>query len=451
MATLSSPGIGSGIDVRAIIEKLMTVEQQPLVKLNTRVVELKAQLSAYGSLKSSVSTFRDALDKLADLEKFKVFKATASDEAVAGVSASSTAARGVYNIEVLRIAENHRLAAGTAYNDTETTVIGTAGEVVEIAVGGAKFNVEFGGKTLAGIRDAINSAATNTGVTASILKDNAGYRLSLSANETGSAKALSLNFGLAADPLAMTVLNTDRDGSGGFTTADLDASVRLEGQFNITSSSNTLTETVQGVSIQLKKAGTTSITVDRDTSSVEASVQAMAKAYSDLVATMGKMRSQVLKSDSAGISSIESQMRSVLSQESQVDGPFSNAFEIGLSTQKNGSLALDAKILKSAMEKDYDGLARLFADPEQGLAKRMRTLADSFLETGAMLDGRQEGINNQIRQEETRKASIEQRLKIVEARLTATYNSLDGVVTRMTGTGNLLIQQLSGLTNLNNR
>lgn len=450
MATLSSPGIGSGIDVRAIIEKLMTVEQQPLVKLNTRVVELKAQLSAYGSLKSSVSTFRDALDKLADLEKFKVFKATTSDEAVASVSASSTAARGVYNIEVLRTAENHRLAAGTTYGNVDATVIGSAGEMMNISVGGAAFEIEFGGKTLAGIRDAINSSSENTGVTASILKDDVGYRLSLSSNETGSAKALTVTY-TGSDPLALSALNTDRDGSGGFTTADLDASVRLEGQFNITSSSNTLTETVQGVSIQLKKAGTTSITVDRDTSSVEASVQAMAKAYSDLVATMGKMRSQVLKSDSAGISSIESQMRSVLSQESQVDGPFSNAFEIGLSTQKNGSLALDTKILKSAMEKDYDGLARLFADPEQGLAKRMRTLADSFLETGAMLDGRQEGINNQIRQEETRKASIEQRLKIVEARLTATYNSLDGVVTRMTGTGNLLIQQLSGLTNLNNR
>lgn len=449
MATLSSPGLGSGIDVRGIIEKLMTVEKQPLMKISTRVVELKAQVSAYGSLKSSVSGFRDAIDKLADLEKFKVFKATSSDEAVASVSASSTAARGVYNIEVLRIAENHRLAAGTTYASTDA-IIGNAGEMMNISVGGSAFDVEIGGKSLAGIRDAINGASANTGVTASILKDDQGYRLSLSSNDTGSAKALTLSY-TGSDPFAMTTLNTDRDTSGGFTAADLDAAVRLEGQFTITSSSNTLSETVQGVAITLKKAGTVRIGVERDTSSVDQSAQAFVKAYNDLIATMSKMRSQTLKSDSAGLSTIESQLRSVLSQESSADGLFSNAFEIGLSTQKNGQLSLDSKILKSAMEKDYEGLANFFADGTQGLAKRLRNLADSFLETGALLDGRAQGLNNQIQAEERKKASLEQRLTVVEARLTRTYNSLDTVVSRMTGTGNLLIQQLSGLTNLNAR
>ena len=449
MATLSSPGLGSGIDVRGIIEKLMTVEKQPLMKISTRVVELKAQVSAYGSLKSSVSGFRDAIDKLADLEKFKVFKATSSDEAVASVSASSTAARGVYNIEVLRIAENHRLAAGTTYASTDA-IIGNAGETMNISVGGSAFDVEIGGKSLAGIRDAINGASANTGVTASILKDDQGYRLSLSSNDTGSAKALTLSY-TGSDPFAMMTLNTDRDTSGGFTAADLDAAVRLEGQFTITSSSNTLSETVQGVAITLKKAGTVRIGVERDTSSVDQSAQAFVKAYNDLIATMSKMRSQTLKSDSAGLSTIESQLRSVLSQESSADGLFSNAFEIGLSTQKNGQLSLDSKILKSAMEKDYEGLANFFADGTQGLAKRLRNLADSFLETGALLDGRAQGLNNQIQAEERKKASLEQRLTVVEARLTRTYNSLDTVVSRMTGTGNLLIQQLSGLTNLNAR
>jgi len=447
MATLSSPGLGSGIDVRSIIDKLMTLEKQPLVKLSTRVVELKAQVSAYGALKSSVSGFRDAIDKLADLEKFKVFKATASDEAVATVTASSTAARGVYNLEVVRVAENHRLAAGTTYAGTDA-IIGNAGEMMTIAVGGAAFDVEIGGKSLAGIRDAINGSSANTGVTASILKDDQGYRLSLSSNDTGSAKALTVSYS-AADAFALTTLNTDRDASGGFTAADLDASVKLEGQFTITSSSNTLSETVQGVSIKLKKAGTVQVNVDRDTSSVDQSAQAFVKAYNDLIATMSKMRSQTLKSDGAALGSIESQLRNVLSQESQAAGVFTNAFEIGLSTQKNGQLSLDSKIFKSAMEKDYEGLANFFADGTQGLAKRLRNLADSFLETGALLDGRTQGLNNQINREEAKKVALEQRLTLVEARLTATYNSLDSVVTRLTGTGNLLSQQLAGLRNLN--
>jgi len=447
MATLSSPGLGSGIDVSGIIDKLMSVEKQPLVKISTRVVELKAQVSAYGALKSSVSTFRDAVDKLADLDKFKVFKATSSAESVATVSASSTAARGVYNIEVLRVAENHRLAAATTYASTDT-VIGSAGEMMNISVGGAAFEIEAGGKSLAGIRDAINAATDNTGVTASILKDDQGYRLSLSSNDTGSAKALTVTY-TGTDPLALTTLNADRDASGGFTAADLDASVKLEGQYTITSSSNTLSETVQGVSITLKGAGTTQISTDRDTAAVSSAATSFVKAYNDLVATMKKMSGQTLKSDSAALSSIESQLRNVLSQQSVVDGVFKNAFEIGLSTQKDGSLTLDSKIFDSAMAKDYDGLANLFADGTQGLAKRMRNLADSFLDTGALLDGRTQGLNNQITQEEARKALLEQRLTVIESRLTATYNALDGVVTKMKSTNDLLTQQLAGLRNLN--
>jgi len=327
-------------------------------------------------------------------------------------------------------------------------VIGNAGEMMNIAVGGAAFEVEVGGKSLAGIRDAINAATDNTGVTASILKDDQGYRLSLSSNDTGSAKALSISYS-AIDPFALTTLNSDRDASGGFTSADLDASVKLEGQFTITSSSNTLSETLQGVSVTLKKAGAVQVNVERDASAVDQSAQDFVKAYNDLISTMSKMRSQTLKSDGAALGSIESQLRNVLSQESKVEGVFSNAFELGLSTQKNGQLSLDSKIFKSAMEKDYDGLANFFADGTQGLAKRLRNLADGFLETGALLDGRTQGLNNQITQEEAKKAALEQRLTVVEARLTATYNSLDSVVANLTATNNLLTQQLAGLRNLN--
>lgn len=450
MTTLSSPGIGSGIDVRGIIGKLMSVEQQPLLKINTRVVELKTQLSAYGALKSSVSGFRDAIDKLADPTRFKAFEATSSDEKVATASASSSAAKGVYTLNVLRIAENHRMAAGTTYANTDTAVLGTAGDRMTIAVGSAAFNVDFGGKTLGAIRDEINSAATNTGVTASILKDNVGYRLSLSSNGTGGDKAIGVTY-TGPDPFALQTLNADRDTSGGFTIADLNASVQLEGQFNITSSSNTLSETIQGVSITLQAAGTTTVKIDRDTASVEASVQSFVKAYSDLIGNLSKMRGQALKSDSSGLASIESQMRNVLSQQVDVEGSFNNAFEIGISTQKNGTLTLDSKVLNNAITANFDGLAKLFADPNQGLAKRLSSLATSFLDTGGMLDGRSQGLSNQISTEESKKALLEERLKIIEVRLTKQYNSLDLIVSRMQGSANLLTQQLSGLSNLNQR
>ncbi|MBI2802763.1 MAG: flagellar filament capping protein FliD [Gammaproteobacteria bacterium] len=441
MAALSSPGIGSGLDIGGIISKLMTVEQRPLVALGTHTVELQTQLSAYGSLKGAVSTFRDAVTQLSDLSKFKVYAATSSDKTIVDATASSTAARGTYNLLVNRIAENHRMAANTTFANIDTTTIGTAGDNMTITVGTTAFKVGIGGKNLAAVRDAINQAKDNAGVTASILKDNAGYHLSLSANKTGSANALSVVYS-GTDPFAFSTLNADRDASGGFTPADLDASVKLEGKFNITSSSNSLTDTIGGVTLTLKAAGTVTINVDRDTAAVSTSVSNLAKAYSDLIGTMTKMRGDVLKSDSPVLLNLETQLRAVLNNPSSAASSFANVFELGISTQKNGALAVDAKVLTSAITSDFDGVANLFADPSRGIAKHLRDLADSFLATGGPLDGRTQGLGTALKQAADKKAQLQVRLQQIQARYTKQFNAMDALVASLNRSGSLLQQQL---------
>ena len=444
MPGVSSPGVGSGLDISGIVNKLMAIEQQPISKINTQLVELKTQVSAYGALKSSLSTFRDTLDKLADLSKFKVYSATSSDTTVLSGSASSAAGKGVYNLEVKRLAENHRMAARTTYADTGTTTIGTAGDTLTLTAGSSSFTVDTGGKTLADIRDAINQATHNTGVTASIFKDDTGYRLSLAANKTGSDGALTVAYS-GSDVFALQTLNTDRDASGSFTPADLNAVVKLENNFTITSTTNTISDAVEGVSMTLVKAGTVTLNVDRDTASVTSTVQDFAKSYSDLIALMTKMRGDVLKTDQSAVSGIESQMRALLNKSAEVSGSFSNVFQVGLSTQKNGSLAVNATTLASTMNSDYAGFANLFADPTNGVAGRLRSLANSFLDTGAVIDGRRQGLESQIKSNEDRKARMTQRLAIVQDRLTQQYNKLDSVVSSLQGSGSALLAQLNAM------
>ena len=123
---LSSPGIGSGLDVQGIVQKLMTIERQPLAKLDARVGEIKAQISAYGTLKGAVSTFRDAVGALAEPEKFKANAAQSSDPKVLGASAGSEAARGSYQIEVKRLAEAHSLATEQAQASATEAAVGLA-------------------------------------------------------------------------------------------------------------------------------------------------------------------------------------------------------------------------------------------------------------------------------------------------------------------------------------
>jgi flagellar hook-associated protein 2 len=443
---LSSPGIGSGLDVKGIVEQLMAIERQPLTRLGTRQVEISTQISAYGALKSAVSAFQTAIDKLNDLSKFKVYKATSSDDTILTATASSSAAKGSYTLLVNRIAENHRMSSATTFADSGSTTIGAAGATMTIGVGGDSFTVEYGAKTLANIRDAINQAGNNTGVTASIIKDDSGYRLLLAANETGAGDALTVSYS-AADPFSLTTLNADRDQSGGFTSADLNASVQLEGQYTITSRSNSLTDTIDGVSVTLKKAGTVTLSVDRDTAAVQKSVEDFAKAYSDLVKTITKMSNEALRSDRAALLDIEAQLRGVLNSNLAAVDTFANVFEVGLSTQKDGTLSVNATVLSDALGADFGGVAALFADADNGVAVRLSALADDFLATGGLLDGRTVGLQAQANRLDDQKATIEQRLTIIEQRYLKQFAALDTLVSSLTSTSNFLTQQLTMLTN----
>jgi len=442
---LNSPGIGSGLDVRSIVDRLMAVERQPLVRLDTRAVELRTQVSAYGQLKGALSTFKDAMAKLNDLTKFKVFAAKSSDEAVLSASASSTAAKGTYAITVNRIAENHRLASNQTFADTDTTTIGTVGDTATITVGSNAFTIEVGGKTLGQVRDAINNASTNTGVTASIIKDNAGYRLLVSANDTGSAHAVTVSYS-GTDPFTLQTLNTDRDSSGSFTTADLDASLTLENQFNITSSSNSVTDAIEGVTLTLKKSGTITLNVDRDTTAVQVAVNGFTKTYSDLIKTINQLRSQALRSDNNALLDIESQFRNVLNTTVDVEGSFDLAFAIGISTQKDGTLTVNGTTLSNALNSDFNGVANLFADAEQGIAVRLTQLAASFLSVGGAIEGRSSSLDRQVRALDDQRSALGRRLEQVEQRYFRQFSSLDTLVARLQSTGTLLTQQLSALS-----
>jgi flagellar hook-associated protein 2 len=179
---------------------------------------------------------------------------------------------------------------------------------------------------------------------------------------------------------------------------------------------------------------------------VQNTVQGFAKSYSDVIALMKKMRGDVLKNDPTALNSIEAQMRATLSQPADVDGSFNNVFEVGISTQKNGSLAVNAATLTSAMNNDYEGFAKLFADPTSGVAHGLRALADGFLDTGAFLDARSQGLQRQIKSQRDQKARLELRLTATQERLTKQYNRLDSVIASLNGTGSALLAQLNAMT-----
>ena len=270
---ISAPGVGSGLDVNSIVNQLMGIERQPLNRLESSKKDLQVQLSAFGQLNSALTTFQSALGDLKTVDAFEVYKAVSSDESAFTATADSSAAPGFIDIQVVSLAEAHKMGS-LAIADTDTTTLGGAGDRMTFTVDGSAFTVDGGGMTLSQLRDAINDAPDNSGVSATIISENSGsHRLVLTAVETGNANAIDLS--------ATGRLRRDLDLDDINDPAQLDSELLVEGLYTVTRSTNTISDAISGITLNLVAETSTDIQleVSRDTGSVAESVQAFVDAF----------------------------------------------------------------------------------------------------------------------------------------------------------------------------
>ncbi|MBI2289431.1 MAG: flagellar filament capping protein FliD [Betaproteobacteria bacterium] len=384
---LSAPGIGSNLDVNGIVSQIMALERRPLTVLDTKEAKYQAQLTAYGSQKGALSSFQSAVAALASPARFSAVTASFADTTVATATASSAAAAGSYSVEVQTLAQSHKLKSAT-FAATSTTV-GTGTLTIRFGTySGGTFtlnpdqaaqtiSVDASESSLAGVRDAINTA--NAGVSASIVNDGSGNRLIIASKDTGVANALKIT--VEDDDLA----NTDNaglsqlayDASTGGTTnltqtfAAQNATAVIDG-IAITKASNTISDAIEGVTLNLLKANTpsaTTLTVTRDTAGIQAAVQSFVTAYNDLnkiVTDLSKYdaankRSSTLTGD-ATVRSVQTQLRGVFNTTlSTAGGGLTALSNIGISFQKDGTLKLDSSKLTTALSDSTKDVSTLFA------------------------------------------------------------------------------------------
>ncbi|MDP3250130.1 MAG: flagellar filament capping protein FliD, partial [Polaromonas sp.] len=311
MASVASLGVGSNLDLSGLLTSLTTAESQPLVMLQKQQVSYTAKLSAYGTLKNALSSFQSAASKLADATLFQGVKATSSATDVMTASASASGAPGSYTVNVTRLASAQSLAA-TGVTDAKAAVgkgvvtldFGTiAGGTLDGTTGtysGASFTpdaartaqsvvIDDSNNSLEGLRDAINAKA-DIGVSASIVNDGgtSPYRLVLTSRETGDISSMRIS--VAGDASLQGLLNHDASGAQALqqTTAGGNALLTVGG-VPVTSKTNTVAEAAPGVTMTLSKIGASTLTVSRDTGSVESAVSSFVTAYNSLQATAGQL------------------------------------------------------------------------------------------------------------------------------------------------------------------
>jgi flagellar hook-associated protein 2 len=390
---ISSIGVGSGLDVNGIIAQLMTLERRPLIALGQKEAGLQSRLSAYGLLKGAVSSFQSAMREFSSLSRFQGIRANSADGTIYTASASSIALPGTYAVEVKQLAQAQKLASKSFQNTTDTVGTGSltiqfgtwSGGVFTANAAKAAQTVTIGAAqgSLGGIRDAINAA--KAGVTATIVNDGSGYKLVLSSNDTGAANGLKITVSDGSDAsntdnAGLSQLAYDPAGSAGNgknlaeTVAAQNALLKVDGIDNISKASNTVSDVIQGVTLNLLKPGapgvSTTLTVSRDTASVKSAVEGFVKAHNDLNKVVRDLtaynaetrQGAVLQGDSS-TRTIANQIRQVLASSlTGLTGSHTALWQIGVSLQTDGALALDGARLQAALDNSFGEIAGLFAN-----------------------------------------------------------------------------------------
>lgn len=437
---LSSAGIGSGLDVAGIVAKLVAAERAPSAqRLQTQESKVTSQISAMGTFRSALSSLQTAAEALkvgGDLSKLA---ATSSKPELFTASTAQGANPGSFNIEVVSLAQAHKVASGAFASGSSALGAGD----VEIAVGDKSFTVSLGSSknTLADLRDAINKSGDNPGVTATLINESGGTRLMLTSSQAGTESQITVNSSLL---------------SFSENQAASDAHVRIDG-FDVFSQSNTIDKAIDGVSINLLKAeaGTTAtLNVDADKKAMTTAIEGFVKAYNSVVSTMdsitrydaGSNTAQPLAGD-AMVRGIGQTLQSIVGNVADSGGAFKMLSQIGIDLQTNGQLKIDNDKLSQALSDDRANVEKLFAGND-GYALRLADTVADMLGSQGQIKAKDDALQSQKTSISRDQERLDERMSRVEARYQAQFSALDTLMAQMTSTSNFLSQQLAGLAQM---
>jgi flagellar hook-associated protein 2 len=458
MASITSLGVASGLDLEAIVTASVNAENVPKMQsFIARDEAIQVELSGVGAIKSALKQFQDSLEKLADIDNFNKRTATIrqpSSGDVISVSTTSGSTAGNFDIEVLQLAQGSRAVSDATSSYTSATDVVTAsGGQLTLTAGSKSFDVTLdAGATLEDLRKAINDADANFGVTANIVNTGSESKLVLTSNETGAGNDLIVSNNTAELDKVSTVANGGGAGGMAIATADQakDAIIKVDG-LQITNSSNTFKDAVQDMTIkalELTETGESAkLTVDYDKTAVNGLIDKFIADYNNLIGTIGfQTRPEQGLAGDGTMRSLQSQLINTLSSELSDAGPFESIFDIGLGVDKKGYLEKSSLVrsINEALDDNYDDVGMAFAGPS-GVAKKFEEMLDNYLDAGGIIKQREDDLNMQSDDLEEEVENHQYRMEQLEARLRKQYSSLDILLAEMQSTQSYLSAQLASL------
>lgn len=477
MATITSTGIGSGLDVNSIVTQLMALEARPLTLLQQAQSSLNTRMSAIGTLQSRMSALRDASNALTSVSLWNQTIASSSNAAAVKVSTASGAAAGNYAVQVQSLAGAQTLASQSFASSTAELGEGTlsielgswtgeptpTGFTAKTGTTPVTVTIGPGETSLAAIRDKINGA--NAGVTATIINDASGSRLSLRSKDTGAENAFrvtateTVNDGSPTTGLS-TLGYTAIGGASPMARSQTatNAAATING-IAINSASNTLTGVADGLTLTLQQVTTSAaeVKVTSDTEAVKTSVTNFVNAFND-VANYIRDQTKYNPDTKVGgtlqgdrlVGSLQSQLRGIVNAGSSASGVFERLTDIGISFTSTGTLQTDGTKLTNALA-NLPELRKVLAtdgadSASSGFVDRFKDFATSVLGSEGAFENRNASLKGQLSLNAKSQESMERRLAQTEERLRRQYQALDAAMSQLNGTSSYLTQQLDMLS-----
>jgi flagellar hook-associated protein 2 len=476
MATISSPGVGSGLDVNSIVTQLVAIERQPIQQLQSQVSSLQTKLSAFGKLQSNLSALREAASALTSTTTWNQTAGTSSDSAAVAVTTDANNLPGSYSVQVTSLAKAQSNTSKTYTASTDLVGEGTIR--IELGTWGAgnsftakpdttAIDITVGppAKSLAEVRDMVNAA--NAGITAMVLNDASGARLVFRSTATGAVNGFKLTVtdtdGNNVDTSGLSALAYDPS-VGVVTMAQALAAANASALINgaaVSSASNTLSNIVDGMTLTLKKETATAVEVATapDKDAIKKKIEAFVTAYNDLnkeLAAQTKYDATsktggTLQGDSAAVS-LRNALRTTLRGNSSASTMFTRLADIGFDVKQDGSITLNSSKLDNALA-NLGELKKLFSASDtlvpanNGFATLFRQQADQAIGVDGSIASRSEGLRERITRHEKRQAELEVRVAMTEARLRKQYTSLDAQMGQLQSLSSYVSQQMAILAN----
>jgi len=459
MAAIISSGIGSGLDIAGIVQQLINAEGIPVEsRLGQQEGRAQAKLSAFGSLKSALAGLRDKLETMQSPDKFLSRQAISGNEDRFTVSAGTDALPANYSVEVVQLAQAQKLTSG-AFTDS-AALVGTG--TLTVGVGAVTMDLEITSEnnSLADIRDAINAATDNPGVSATIVNADSGSYLILTTQDSGAANTITVT--QAGGDGGLSTLEYDPANSLMSLTESItpqDALIRIDG-LDVMNDSNIIDGAIEGVTITLVAdtgGSTVALSVANDQDATKQLVTDFVNSYNELITTVDTLTAYNAEAESGApllgdstIRGIRDQIRREMSTAvASLTGSFSMLSDVGIELQLDGKLSINDEQLGKVLAEDFVQFGQLFTATD-GFATRLYGLSDGFLESDGIIESRTEGLTAQIEGIGDDREALNNRLELLETRLFRQFNALDSLLSQLSSTSNFLSQQLSNLPGVGN-